>query len=81
MSIRKQDTAAVFSLEHLGLRVDRLIARWQAARTRRAIYNQTVFELSELTDRELADLGISRADIGRIANESADAAMRSRAIV
>lgn len=33
-------------------------------------YRQTVSELSSLTDRDLADLGISRSDIRRIASES-----------
>jgi uncharacterized protein YjiS (DUF1127 family) len=34
-------------------------------------YNRTVAELSALTNRELADLGIVRADIERIALETA----------
>ena len=34
-------------------------------------YNRTVTELSGLTNRELADLGIARADINRIAREAA----------
>ena len=34
-------------------------------------YNRTVTELQALTNRELADLGISRADIVRIAREAA----------
>lgn len=33
-------------------------------------YNQTRRELNLLTDRELADLGILRADIPRIAREA-----------
>jgi uncharacterized protein YjiS (DUF1127 family) len=33
-------------------------------------YRATVWELSSLEDRELADLGISRVDIGRLARES-----------
>jgi uncharacterized protein YjiS (DUF1127 family) len=39
------------------------------ARYRR--YNRTVKELSFLSDRELADLGIHRVDIRRIAREAA----------
>jgi len=35
------------------------------------VYRQTMTELDSLNDRELADLGISRFDIGRIAAESA----------
>lgn len=46
-----------------------LIARWF---DRQARVKKTVSELSRLTDRELSDLGISRCDIDRIANEAAD---------
>lgn len=35
-----------------------------------SMYNRTVRELQSLTNRELADLGISRADIGRIARDA-----------
>lgn len=34
-------------------------------------YNRTVSELNALTNRELDDLGIMRADIGRVAREAA----------
>jgi uncharacterized protein YjiS (DUF1127 family) len=34
-------------------------------------YNRTVSELQSLTNRELADLGIARSDIMRIAREAA----------
>ena len=34
-------------------------------------YRQTVRELSELSDRELTDLGIVRFDIARVAREGA----------
>ena len=34
-------------------------------------YNRTITELQALTNRELADLGIARADIARIAREAA----------
>ena len=37
----------------------------------RRVYNRTVAELNTLTDRELADLGISRLSIGDIAHEAA----------
>jgi uncharacterized protein YjiS (DUF1127 family) len=33
-------------------------------------YNRTVTELSALSNRELADLGIARADISRIAKDA-----------
>jgi len=35
------------------------------------LYRQTVRELSELSDRELADLGIARFDIAAVARKSA----------
>lgn len=43
----------------------------KAAVAKRRIYNQTVHELRQLSDRELADLGIHRAMIGTIAAEAA----------
>ena len=33
-------------------------------------YSRTVSELQSLSNRELADLGISRTDIGRIAKDA-----------
>lgn len=47
------------------------VARFRAARERRALYNQTVRELQMLSDRELADLGISRFTIEDLAREHA----------
>lgn len=38
--------------------------RWQR-------FNRTVNELNSLSNRDLADLGIARGDISRIARESA----------
>ena len=38
---------------------------------RRRMFGQTLRELSALTDRELSDLGMHRADIRRIAAEAA----------
>lgn len=34
------------------------------------LYRQTLTELNALSDRDLADLSIGRADIGRIAREA-----------
>jgi len=39
--------------------------------SRRAIYNRTVSELNALSSRDLADLGIHRSMISRIAAEAA----------
>lgn len=38
---------------------------------RRRVYNETIFELNTLTDRDLADLGLSRASIPEVAREAA----------
>lgn len=40
---------------------------------KRAVYMDTQRELSVLTDRDLADLGINRYDIPRIARDAANA--------
>lgn len=42
-----------------------------AARAQRKIYNTTVSELEGLSNRELADLGISRSMIKAVATEAA----------
>lgn len=44
--------------------IARHFRRWQ-------VYNRTVAELSQLDDRGLSDLAISRSDIRRIARASA----------
>lgn len=43
----------------------------KAALARRAIYSRTLAELNALTDRDLADLGVSRHQIGDLAREAA----------
>ena len=56
-----------------GLR-DRLTVRLEALRSDYAkwrVYRNTVSELSALSNRELADLGLSRAMISSIAHEAA----------
>lgn len=42
------------------------------ARARREVYRATHHALSSLSDRELADLGIFRCDIGQLARQAAD---------
>jgi uncharacterized protein YjiS (DUF1127 family) len=63
--VRSQDAGLVARVEAL------LVAGAQLLRRRR-IYSRTQAELSALTDRELADLGISRFDIARVAREAAN---------
>src|SRR5574343_453161 len=48
-----------------------VLAQIKTMIARRAVYNQTVRELAVLTDRELADLGLSRFDIPTVAREAA----------
>jgi uncharacterized protein YjiS (DUF1127 family) len=38
---------------------------------RRRVYNQTLFELNNLSDRDLCDLGLSRSSITQVAREAA----------
>jgi uncharacterized protein YjiS (DUF1127 family) len=54
--------------------VDRLVALKDDVSTalqQRRVYARTVAELNALTERELADLGISRLSIPAIAHEAA----------
>ena len=53
---------------------DRIALRSRLWQRRRAVYVQIHSELSSLTDRELADIGLSRAMVRDIALEAALAA-------
>ncbi len=48
-----------------------VLARWNDARERRALYLRTVEELSAMSDRDLADINLSRVQIEDIAREAA----------
>jgi uncharacterized protein YjiS (DUF1127 family) len=48
--------------------MNKLLKRIAAAIRKHNRYNRTVRELSYLSDRDLADLGINRCDIPNIAN-------------
>ncbi len=48
-----------------------LIGALKTAIAQRRVYAQTVAELNQLNDRELADLGISRFSIAEVAHEAA----------
>jgi len=52
-------------------RVSGIFAAISAMLARRRVYDRTVRELRQLTDRELSDLGIARSLIGEIAREAA----------
>ena len=63
--------ANVAATNGLAGRLHTAILRMQENRARRAVYKQTVRELNALTSRDLADLGISRSMITRLAHEAA----------
>jgi len=63
-----QRRAAGFAgLEH----AEGALAGLRARLARHRKYRQTVAELAALSERELSDLGLSRADIRRVAREAA----------
>ncbi|AXC49524.1 DUF1127 domain-containing protein [Paracoccus suum] len=53
-------------------RVSVMLENLRVARARRSIYRQTVRELGALSDRDLADLGLSRGSIRQVARDAAD---------
>lgn len=53
-------------------RVAALLRVYNEGAARRRVYRQTLTELSALSDRDLADLGIHRALIRRVALEAAN---------
>ena len=54
-----------------GRRIADLKRRYAAARHRRAIFLRTYSELQALSDRDLADLGFARSEIGSLARDAA----------
>ena len=48
-----------------------VLAKWNEARERRAVYLKTLEELSSMTDRDLADINLSRVQIRDVAREAA----------
>ncbi len=52
-------------------RVSGIFASISAMLARRRVYDRTIRELRQLTDRELSDLGIARSLITEIAREAA----------
>jgi len=58
-------------IEDVARRVADAIASFRAARAKRAAYEQTLRELSALSDRELDEIGIRRADIHEVARGAA----------
>lgn len=66
--------ATITTNTHKGFTVDRIRAAMRnfgEEMVRRRIYRTTLGELSALSNRELADLGMSRSELRRIAYEAA----------
>lgn len=57
---------------NLSARIEFAVANWKAAQEKRKIYNRTVRELNELSDSELADIGLSRSMIRSVARDAAN---------
>lgn len=60
------------------VRVRRAVQNLSAWAQERRSYKQAVFELNELSDRDLADIGIARCDIPAVAREAAKAQLARR---
>lgn len=55
----------------LASRIDGFLIDIRARLARRRVFRQTVNELASLSDRELADLGLNRTEIRRVAYQAA----------
>ncbi|ETX13061.1 hypothetical protein OCH239_13695 [Roseivivax halodurans JCM 10272] len=64
-------TTHTASADTLGARFETLTANWRTALERRRVYKQTLNELSALSNRELADLGLHRSQLRGIAWQAA----------
>ena len=56
---------------NLSARIEAAVANWKTANEKRKVYRQTVRELNELTNSDLADIGLSRSMIRSVALEAA----------
>jgi len=70
MAISRSNARLQAVLDDLRSRFRHLLFVAQQANERRSIYRATVWELNSLTNRDLADLGISRSHIRRLALEA-----------
>ncbi len=59
------------SASGVSAKFQQLVAAWQTARAKRAVFNRTCAELQALGDRDLADIGIARAQIRTVAADVA----------
>ncbi len=69
MAYANTSRAASFGLRD---RIAAMVRAWNEGAARRRVYRQTLDELSELSDRDLADLGIHRSMINRVALQAAN---------
>ena len=58
----------------IAARVEALIVDVRARMARRKIFNDTFREMAQLSDRDLADLGLHRTEIRRVAWQAANEA-------
>ncbi|WP_420819936.1 DUF1127 domain-containing protein [Ruegeria marisrubri] len=78
MKLERQVTTMAVTSEHTVLKgthsigFSSLIEAIKTRYTRHRVYRQTVNELSALSNRELADLGLHRSMIRRIAMQAAE---------
>ncbi len=64
-------STASFSSPSRARRPSGFFGTLKSAFAQRRLYAQTLAELNQLSDRELADLGISRLSIAQVAHEAA----------
>ncbi|MEL6571908.1 MAG: DUF1127 domain-containing protein [Pseudomonadota bacterium] len=59
---------------NLSARIDAAVESWKTASEKRKIFKRTVRELNELSNAELADIGLSRSMIRSVARDAANMA-------
>lgn len=71
MAYASDNRASTFAF---GDRISALIAAFSDARAKRKVFNQTLRELNALTNKELADIGLTRSMITTVALDAAEGA-------
>ena len=65
-------TTHTAAAESFGARIENMTSNWRASLERRRVYKRTLNELSALSNRELADLGLHRSQLRGIAWQAAN---------